>query len=109
MSILEANGVRLTSETREVICDGVAVDLTPTERDILEALMRSAGRVVMRDELARFLNSRQAGPFVGALDAHVSSLRRKLERGRRLIRTVPGAGYLFAAVDENAPGDYQLV
>lgn len=101
--VLEANGVRLTSTTREVFCDGSAVDVTSIEYDILEVLVRSAGRVVSRDDLARFLYNRQANPLERALDVHVSHLRKKLERERTLIRTIRGVGYLFAAAGEESP------
>jgi two-component system response regulator CpxR len=105
---LERNGVRLDLETHEVVCDGIPVDLTSIEFGILECLVRSAGAVVSRDELARFLSRRQLNPFGGSLDVHVNQLRRKLERGRRLIQTLPGAGYLFAADDERSASGYQL-
>ncbi len=107
--VLEANGVRLNSGTREVFCDGSPVEVTSIEYDILEVLVRSAGRVVSRDDLARFLYNRQANPFERALDVHVSHLRKKLERGRTLIRTVRGVGYLFALSDESSVREEQAV
>ncbi len=94
--LLEANGVRLNPGTREVFRDGVGVDVTSIEFEILEVLVRSAGQVVSRDDLARFLYNRQANPLERALDVHVSHLRKKLERNRTLIRTIRGVGYLFA-------------
>jgi two-component system, OmpR family, response regulator CpxR len=94
--LLEANGVRLNPGTREVFRDGVAVEVTSIEFEILEVLVRSAGQVVSRDDLARFLYNRQANPLERALDVHVSHLRKKLERNRPLIRTIRGVGYLFA-------------
>jgi two-component system response regulator CpxR len=100
--VLEANGVRLNAGTREVFYDGLPVDVTSIEYDILEVLVRSAGQVVSRDDLARFLYNRQANPLERALDVHVSHLRKKLERGRNLIRTVRGVGYLFAAGSQSA-------
>ncbi len=98
--VLEANGVRLNAGTRQVTCEGDAVDVTSIEFDILELLVRSAGRVVSRDDLTRFLYNRQANPMERALDVHMSHLRKKLEKGTELIRTVRGVGYLFAAEDE---------
>jgi two-component system response regulator CpxR len=89
--------VKLNSNTREVTREGEPVEVTSIEYDILEVLVRSAGRVVSRDDLARFLYNRQANPLERALDVHVSHLRKKLERERTLIRTVRGVGYLFAA------------
>jgi two-component system response regulator CpxR len=99
--VLEASGVRLNSGTREVFRDGAPVEVTSIEYDILELLVRSAGRVVSRDDLARFLYNRQANPLERALDVHVSHIRKKLERGKMLIRTVRGVGYLFATGDES--------
>lgn len=98
--VLEANGVRLNPGTREVFYEGLPVEVTSIEYDILEVLVRSAGRVVSRDDLARFLYNRQANPLERALDVHVSHLRKKLEHGRNLIRTVRGVGYLFAVKDQ---------
>ncbi len=106
--LLEANGVRMNAGTRQVLRDGSPIDVTSIEYDILEVLVRSAGRVVSRDDLARFLYGRQANPLERALDVHVSHLRKKLERGRELIRTVRGVGYLFAASDEPAIGQETL-
>ncbi len=94
---LEVNGIRLNPGTRQVLRDGVEVDVTSLEYDILEILVRSAGRVVSRDDLARSLYNRQANPLDRALDVHVSHLRKKLEKDRTLIRTVRGVGYLFAS------------
>jgi DNA-binding response OmpR family regulator len=98
--VLEVRRVRLNPATREVFYDGAPVEVTSIEFDILEVLVRSAGRVVSRDDLARFLYNRQANPLERVLDVHVSHLRKKLEHGRNLIRTVRGVGYLFAADDQ---------
>jgi len=100
--ILEANGVRLDAGKREVSCDGAVVEVTSIEYEILEVLVRSAGRVVSRDDLARFLYNRPANPLERALDVHVSHLRKKLEKERNLIHTVRGVGYLFLAGEEQA-------
>src|ERR1700733_12281751 len=100
---IEVNGVRLNPGTREVFREGAPVEVTSIEYDILETLVRSAGRAVSRDDLARLLYNRQANPLERSLDVHVSHLRRKLEHGKTLIRTIRGVGYLFAA-GEQAPG-----
>jgi two-component system response regulator CpxR len=94
---LEANGVRMNPGTREVFRDGVPVEVTSIEYEILEILVRSAGQAVSRDDLARLLYNRQANPLERSLDVHVSHLRRKLEKGKTMIRTIRGVGYLFAA------------
>lgn len=94
---IEVNGVVLDPGTREVISDGKPVETTTLEFDILEMLMRQAGRVVSRDSLMESLYNRKATPFDRSIDMHVSHLRRKLEKGRELIKTIRGAGYQFAS------------
>ena len=99
----EASGVRIDSQTREVWLDGRVVDLTAIEFDILDLLVRSAGRVVSRNELAAVLYQRESTPYERSLDVHISHLRKKLEHGDRVqIRTVRGVGYFFAAAPEEA-------
>jgi two-component system response regulator CpxR len=92
---IEVNGVLLDPGTREVTCDGAAVELTTFEFDILELLLRAAGRVLSRDALMESLYNRKATPFDRSIDMHVSHLRRKLESTRPLIKTIRGVGYQF--------------
>lgn len=93
--------IELNTRTREVRRDKIPVTVTSFEFDILDILMRSAGHVVSRDELATVLYNREATPFERSIDVHISHLRRKLETGgQTLIRTVRGVGYLFVAADE---------
>ncbi len=89
--------LEINSQTREVRVEGRLIDLTALEFDILDMLVRSAGRTVSRDEITETLLDRNATPYDRALDVHVSHLRRKLEHGRRLIRTVRGVGYILTA------------
>jgi two-component system response regulator CpxR len=95
-SSLEISGVRLEPQSRRVFLAGQPVEVTSIEYDILETLMRSAGRVVTRDELMLRLYRRQATPFDRSIDVHISHLRKKLEGPVDLIRTVRGSGYQFA-------------
>jgi two-component system, OmpR family, response regulator CpxR len=92
---LEVNGVTIDPGTREVTCDGRAIEMTTLEFDILEVLLRSAGRVVSRDTLMESMYNRKATPFDRSIDMHVSHLRKKLEIERTLIKTVRGVGYQF--------------
>jgi two-component system response regulator CpxR len=94
--VVEVNKVRLNTGARTVRYDGNEVDLTAIEFDILEILVRSAGRVVSRDELMNILHQREATPFERSVDVHVSHLRKKFEANRSLIRTIRGVGYQFA-------------
>jgi two-component system response regulator CpxR len=99
--VIEAAGLRLNSQTREVWLDDDAIVLTSIEFDILEILARASGRIVSRDELSAALYQRQSTPYERSLDVHMSHLRKKLERrDRTFIRTVRGVGYLFSSGPE---------
>jgi two-component system, OmpR family, response regulator CpxR len=92
---LEVNGVALDPATRQVTVDRQAVDLTTFEFDILEILMRAAGRVLSRDDLMENLYNRKATPFDRSIDMHISHIRRKLETKRPFIKTIRSVGYQF--------------
>jgi two-component system response regulator CpxR len=95
---ISSGGIELNPRTREVWRQGESVEVTTIEFDILEFLMRSAGRAVSRDELTAILYQRESTPYERSLDVHISHLRKKLEGGdRTMIQTVRGVGYLFAS------------
>jgi DNA-binding response OmpR family regulator len=91
--------VRLNTATREAWAETGGADdlvqLTGMEFDLLEMLMRSAGRVVSREEITAALFEREATPYDRFLDVHISHLRKKLPNGQKLIHTVRGVGYMF--------------
>jgi two-component system OmpR family response regulator len=77
------------------------IPLQPREFQILEYLMRRAGRVVTRTMLLEGVWDYRFDPRTNVIDVHVSRLRRKIdaEGERPLIRTVRGAGYMIADRD----------
>ena len=95
--VLEVNGVRLVPGTRAVWSGGSPVEVTTTEFDILEMIVRAAGRIISREELSAAIYRRPASSHDRSLDVHVSHLRRKLGPLGGLIRTIRGVGYLFCA------------
>lgn len=97
---LEVNGILIDPGTREVHVGSNSIEVTTFEFDILEVLMRAAGRVVSRDELMEELYGRKATPFDRSVDMHISHLRKKLETDKPLIKTVRGVGYQFVRSPE---------
>jgi two-component system, OmpR family, response regulator CpxR len=96
--IVEVGDITLNVGSREVERNGQKIELTSVEFDILELLMRSAGRVVSRDEMSSILHQRETTPYERSLDVHISHLRRKLDSvGDTLVRAVRGVGYMFRA------------
>lgn len=101
---LEVNGVTLDPASRAVSVDGRPVALTTIEFDILEMLMRAAGRVLSRDAIIENLYDRKASGFDQSVNVHISHIRRKVEQGRTLIKTVRGVGYQFCVDAADAAG-----
>jgi len=97
-ALVQVGDIQLNPDTRQVHRNGQPVALTSIEFDILDLLMRSAGRIVSRDEIATILYQRETTPYERSVDVHVSHVRKKLERADHpLIRTVRGVGYMFLA------------
>lgn len=91
--------LEMETGTRVVRRAGAVVELTAVEYDVLEKLLRAAGRILTREELSRQVLGRGASPFDRSIDMHISNLRKKL--GHRLgeterIKTVRGVGYIYA-------------
>ena len=91
--MLSVSGVVLDAATRSVSCGDKRVEMTSTEFNVLERLMRDAGQIVSKEALMRDALGRRLRPFDRAIDMHISSIRRKL--GDDLVRTVRGLGYQF--------------
>lgn len=99
--ILSFAGWRLDSGRRLLESpDGLVVDLSAGEFDMLIAFAEHPQRVLNRDQLLDLTHGRAEAPFDRSVDMQVSRLRRKIETDPKepaLIKTVRGGGYIFAA------------
>ena len=93
---VEAAGVRLDHDAREVTVDGERVDVTAREFDLLAALLANPGRVLDRSRLLDLAWGMDFAAGTRTVDVHVAQLRRKLGRPD-LIETVRGSGYKLVA------------
>jgi DNA-binding response OmpR family regulator len=96
---LTLGDLRLYPWQRDVTREGVSLELTAVEFELLRALMLSAGRIVGREELSQTALGRPWNPYDRAIDMHISNLRRKLGatvNGGERIKTVRNLGYLLA-------------
>ena len=97
-STVEAGPVRMDVERHTVSVDGRAVSLPLKEFDLLELLLRNAGRVLTRGQL---IDRVWGADYVGdtkTLDVHVKRLRSKIEpdpANPKYLVTVRGLGYKF--------------
>jgi DNA-binding response OmpR family regulator len=96
---LEAGDVTLSLSAGLASRGGRDLGLTGIEFRILAALMRSQGQLVTYAHLAEAVWAVASGPESNSLEVHISRVRQKLEAGgeSRLVETVRGIGYRFAA------------
>jgi DNA-binding response OmpR family regulator len=98
--VLRAADIVLDRATRQVVVGERSVDLTPSEFDLLSALMAAPGRVFSRPELLAEVQGIVYEGYERTIDVHIRNVRAKIEpdtRHPRYIETVYGVGYRFAA------------
>src|SRR5262249_60776866 len=99
--LLQVADLTLDPASHRVSRSGVPISLTPKEYAILEVLLRHAGHVVTRAQLAERVWEIEPDALTNLVDVHVSHLRRKLDREgiAPLLHTVRGYGYRLGPPD----------
>lgn len=85
-------------EKNEVRKKGVVVTLTPSERNILSALIKYPGKVFTREELIETALDKGFAGYDRAIDSHIKNIRKKVEDDPKspvYVLTIPGLGYKF--------------
>ena len=96
--LLTAGGIALDTERRIALRDGVPVDLTAKEFDLMELLMRNPNRVYARETLLDAIWGYDVSSEIRTVDVHIRRLREKLEKNPAQpehILTKWGVGYYF--------------
>jgi DNA-binding response OmpR family regulator len=98
-TVLRLGRLEMNVVTRDVVCEGKAVELTAKEFELLEYFLRRQGAVVTREMLARDIwkVSVRAVPLDNVIDVHLARLRKKIDQGlaSSLIRTIRGVGFVL--------------
>ena len=96
-SVLRINDLEMNLLTRTVTRAGEKIQLTPKEFSLLEYLLRNAGRPVSRVFIAETVWDMHYDSESNAIDVYVNTLRKKVDKKRKLklIRTIVGVGYLL--------------
>jgi len=94
---IEVNKVVLNPQNRQVQCHQHTVNLTATEFQLLEVLMRQTGQLVSKESLSQQVLGRRLQLYDRSLDMHISNIRKKLAQftDDEKIQTLRGSGYLF--------------
>ena len=98
-TVLEIADLKMDLLKRVVTRGGQRIELQPKEFQVLEFLLRHAGKVVTRTMLLEGVWDFHFDPRTNIVETHVSRLRSKVDRGQQteLIHTVRGAGYCVRA------------
>ncbi len=94
-SILEAGGLRLNIQTRQLQVQDIPVHLTRTEFAILKIFLQNPTRVISKSALLDSISPDTPDCMESSLKVHISNLRRKLKAagGREYIEAVWGIGF----------------
>ena len=98
--ILEVNGLRINTATKQVFVDGKEVRLTPTEFKILSLLMRNKGRVFSISDIYENVWDEPGYNAENTVAVHIRKSREKIEinpRDPRYLKVVWGIGYKIEA------------
>src|SRR4051794_17939454 len=90
-TVLRHGGLALDVTTRRAAVDGCEVGLSSREYAVLEALIRSPGQVLTREQLLSRVWGYAFDPGSNVVDVYIRSLRRKV--GSTRIETIRGVGY----------------
>ncbi|MGD9209492.1 MAG: response regulator transcription factor [Desulfobacteraceae bacterium] len=100
---LSLGELQINLSSRKAQLDNRDLCLTTLEFDLLVIMVKSAGRVLTRDQLLNAVAGRSYDVFDRSVDVHISSLRKKLgddPRHPEYIKTVRGVGYMFQIPDD---------
>jgi DNA-binding response OmpR family regulator len=95
---LKVGDIELKPATHSLYQGGSKIEVTAVEFSLLQELLKNAGRVVTRDDLAEKVLGRKLSLFDRSIDVHISSLRKKLGNypgGQERIKSIRGVGYQY--------------
>ncbi|PKM62643.1 MAG: DNA-binding response regulator [Firmicutes bacterium HGW-Firmicutes-21] len=88
-----SGNVKLNTKAHNVTVDGITVELTLKEFELLYLLIKNAGAVLTRDMLLENIWGYNFDGETRTVDVHIRTLRSKLGSGGDIIQTVRGVGY----------------
>lgn len=106
-AVVQIDELVIDHSRHHVTKQGEALELTVTEYNILNVLVKNRGKVVEKNRLAEEAMSRSLTLFDRSLDMHLSNLRKKTgphSGGQPRIKTIRGVGYMYVPEDTLAVG-----
>lgn len=98
-NVIEIGQIKLNKESFEVFKDDKVVNLSTKEFELLKYLMENAGIVLSKDQIYQSVWKNNYGD-IGTVAVNIKSLRNKLDKDEKYIKTIWGMGYKFVKVLE---------
>ena len=95
--VIEVPGLSLNKTSREVWADGVKVDLSLKEFELLTYFMENQGTALSREKILNHVWNYNYYGDARTIDTHVKTLRSKIGAKGECIKTIWGVGYKFEA------------
>ena len=98
---MDVDGIQISPASRAAVLDGIDLNLTSVEFELLRVLLSEAGKVVKKEDLSQRVLERDLSPYDRSLDMHISNLRKKLGargNGTERIKTIRSVGYIYTLV-----------
>lgn len=97
MEPLSSKSIVLNPLNREVVREGIKIDLQAREFLLLEYFLRHPGKTLTKEEILKKIWNYDFDPATNVVDVLICRLRRKIDRpfATKSIRTLHGVGYVF--------------
>ena len=99
-NILEIGEIKVVKESYETYVNNKKIDITTREFEVLYYLMKNAGIVLTKEQIFDSVWGKDYGDL-GTVAVHIKSLRNKIDKDEKYIKTIWGVGYKFIKVIDN--------
>ena len=99
-NILEIGEIKVVKESYETYVNNKKIDISTREFEVLYYLMKNAGRVLTKEQIFDSVWGKDYGDL-GTVAVHIKSLRNKIDKDEKYIKTIWGVGYKFIKVIDN--------
>ncbi len=93
--LLLYKGIEINRESYSATVDGKNLTLTKKEFELLSLFMENRNKVFSREMLLNRVWGYSAEVYTRTVDAHISSLRKKLGKKGKFLKSIPKVGYVF--------------
>jgi two-component system copper resistance phosphate regulon response regulator CusR len=96
-NFLKASDLEMNLDTMDVVRDGIKINLTAKEFQLLEYLLRNKNRVVNRADIAVNVWDTDFDSNTNVIDVYINYLRNKIDKpfDEKLVQTIVGTGYIL--------------